>query len=153
MFKMVNGEVIEMTAAEIAEYNAQQPTEEAVLLEAKNSLVGAVNTAFAAAYDKWSRFSFEYLEREKVAREYQSGGYVGTPDGLISSFASNVGISSEAASVLIIAQADALRSLLKSLGALRMDKYKILNATTLEAAQAEHATIMNSLRTTLANAA
>lgn len=105
-------------------------------------MVEMVDMRAAAIISQLTKFQLEHDQREKAAKEFKGGA---EPSLWISSFADNAGLSYEAAADLILYQATTQRGLLQELGVLRMDKYKIKNAITKEAAEQEFNTLYSSL--------
>ena len=105
----------------------------------KTALANRVDASVADVYSRWLRFDAEYVARETAARAFLADG---TPSVWISGFASPAGMTEPDAAALIVAQADSLRDALQALGALRMEKYKILAAPSGEAAHAEYERII-----------
>lgn len=138
---------IPMTPEEEAEFLAEQASNATTLQQIKNSLTAKVDDYISNIYFKWARFRDEYIEREAAARAFKDGGYVGDPGIWVSSFATNSGKTNQQAADLIIAQADALRSALEDLGALRMQKYEIFSAESSAAAQAKYSQIVADANT------
>lgn len=137
--KLVNGVPVEMTPEEEVAFEASRaPSLPAV----KASLTEAVDAKIAGIYNRWLRFEAEYVAREAAARAFKAAGYAGDPGVWVTAFSSNAGMSNTMAADLIIAQADGLRTALQALGALRMAKYGIVAANSVETAQAAHDAII-----------
>lgn len=98
--------------------------------------VAQVDDAIAAILTKYTRFQMGYIEREAAAKAYKESGYTIAPTTWITRFADAINIPYPDAADRILAQAAALRPAVQMLEDLRMDKYLILRAPTLEAADA-----------------
>lgn len=115
-------------------YVEPAPLPPPTLEQVQAQMVEMVDARAAFIISQLTKFQLEHDQREKAAREFKDSG---EPSPWISSFADNVGLSNEAASDLILQQADSQRGLLQELGVLRMDKYKIKKATSKEVAEEE----------------
>lgn len=105
-------------------------------------LAAETDARIAAIYNRWMRFEAEYVARESAARAFAAAGYEGDCSMWVSSFATPAGLSPQAAADRIISQANNLRGALEQLGALRMQKYLILQAADAVAAQAAYGAII-----------
>jgi hypothetical protein len=130
------------TPEEDAQHEADIAAATPSLASVKSSLVEKVDVTIAAIYDRWMRFSSEYVEREAAARAFVAAGRTGDAGVWVTAFSSAAGMSASAAADLIISQADGLHSALQSLGALRMSKYAVMAAADAAAAQAAHDAII-----------
>jgi hypothetical protein len=83
------------------------------------------------------RFQMGYVEREAEAKRYKATSYAGVPNDWIKRFADNIKIPYRMATDIILGQAAQLRKANKELEDLRMDKYLISNAKTIELAEAQ----------------
>lgn len=108
----------------------------------KAELCAQSDDAIAAIYLQFTRFQKEYEQREIAARAYKLT-FSGDPGPWVTSFAQAAGLDNHTATDQIIAKADGLMLALQTLGALRMQKYDILRATTAENAQAAYNNIIN----------
>jgi hypothetical protein len=106
-----------------------------------------VDNTIAALQSKYTRFEQGYMLREEAAHAYIDSGYTIEPSDLITRFADNVGMEYPAAAALILSQAATMRPGLIALENLRMDKYLIVRALTIEAAQDEFLRIINEANT------
>lgn len=106
-----------------------------------------VDNTIAALQSKYTRFEQGYMLREAAAHAYVDSGYTIEPSDLITRFADNVGMTYQAAAALILSQAATMRPALIALENLRMDKYLIVRAPTIDAAQAEFLRIINEANT------
>ncbi|MGY4677819.1 hypothetical protein ACWIT3_08865 [Pasteurella sp. P03HT] len=98
-------------------------------LEVKRSLIKELfddvdNTA-AAILTKWTRFAEEYKEREAAAIEYKESGFKGEPSKYITMFSTVAGLDNKSATLLILQQANGLRTLQEQLAVQRMRKYEL----------------------------
>ena len=112
-------------------------------LEKRTLWMSQIDNTIAAIYNQFTRFQMEYEAREKAAQSYKDGGYVGEPSVWVKRFADNTGITFKQCTDLVLSQANKLRKAILDLGQLRMDKYKVLNASTLEDAQVEFNIVIN----------
>lgn len=110
--------------------------------ETKQAWADAIDSRVAFVYQRYTRFQVEYEGREAAALAFKTAGYVGDPTSKVTRFADNTGMTYQAATDLILAQAANLRSAVDALGNLRMDKYKVTRAATLAEAQAALDAIM-----------
>jgi len=115
---------------------AQPEPPEPSLAEVKAAMQAEVDNHIGGIYVRFTRFESEYVEREAAARAYVAAGYTGDPTIWVHSFATSTGRTDSQAADLIIAQANALRAALVSLGAQRMRKYLIASAADEAAASA-----------------
>lgn len=95
-----------------------------------------IDEAVAAIYGRFTRFQLEYTEREAQAQAYKDAGYTGDVPPRVSEFSTPAGMTAQAATDLILAQAANLRTAQGELSALRMRKYEVLRAATDAQAQA-----------------
>ncbi len=84
-----------------------------------------IDGAAAAAAGKWTRFTEEYQVREAAALEFKAAEYTGECSLYISSFADAAGMEYQAATDLILKQANDLRDLQSKIAAQRMSKNKL----------------------------
>lgn len=124
---------------------ALSPIANAELTSAKAALALQVDERVAEVYSRWFRFDAEYTAREAAARAFAAAGFAGEPDVWVSAFAFAAGKTFQSAAELIIAQADMLRSALLQLGALRMQKYRVLGAPDLGSARYEQRQILDQI--------
>ncbi|MFC0912946.1 hypothetical protein ACFGYH_07815 [Pasteurella multocida] len=82
------------------------------------------NTA-ASITAKWTRFAEEYKERESAATAFKEAGFTGEVSIYISSFATVAGLDNKSATLLILKQAEGLRTLQEQLAVQRMRKYEL----------------------------
>lgn len=113
----------------------------------KAALMDAIDEAVALRISKATRFAIGYQERETAAQVFKDAGYIGDPTEWVSRFASNTGMTNQAAADLILSQAVGLRSALAELdGKLRMDKYLVAAQTTFTGARAKAQEILAAVQ-------
>jgi hypothetical protein len=134
-------------------FSAPAPAgEELAALRAKNAkeMPPLIDAAVAEVCARPQRFVLEYQEREAQARTYieriDKGGGAGAAPPRIAAFAASAGMAPVAAARLTIAQADALRGALGQLSDLRMRKYEVIRASTVEAQHAVFEDVMGKIR-------
>ncbi len=98
-------------------------------VEAKRALIQKLvdnidNTA-ASILSKWTRFTEEYKLREAAAIAFKEAGFTGDVSIYISSFATVAGLDNQSATLLILQQAQSLRTLQEQLAVQRMRKYEL----------------------------
>lgn len=113
--------------------------------EKKQAWFDFIDTRVAFVYNKYTRFQIEYEGREAAAKAYKDAGYSGPVDTLVSHFADNIGIDYHMAADVILSQAANLRGAVKTLSNLRMDKYKVKSAATIELAEEQFNTTMAAI--------
>jgi len=113
-------------------------------IQKREQMMVTVDDTIAEIITKKTRFYMGYIEREKAAREYTDSNFTIAPTEWITRFANNNNITYQTAAGIILNQAAGFRSALFALDNLRMDKYLIKNAATLEAA----VTAFNQIETT-----
>jgi hypothetical protein len=118
------------TPEEVADIEARMAAEPA---RQKDQLVARIDEMVAAVYNRWLRFDAEYVAREAAARQFLLDG---TTSAWVTGFAEPAGLTEAQAATLIVQQADNLRSALETLGALRMRKYEVKAAASVEDAHA-----------------
>lgn len=101
-----------------------------------------IDNTVARIIARFDRFQMGYTQRENAAVIYKEAGYTGDPTIWISRFADNNGMTYQAAADLILLQASTIRNALESLESLRMDKYKVLNASDMTIAEHEYYVIL-----------
>lgn len=95
-----------------------------------------IDQQVAMIYQTWMRFQAEYEAREAAATAFKAANYAGDAGVWVTAFATAAGLTPQAATDLILAQAVGLRSALAALGAARMRKYEITTATDVATAKA-----------------
>lgn len=108
-------------------------------------LSGKIDDLVASIYAGFNRFQQEYLLREQAAQAFKDGGYVGDPGVWVTSFSQSAGVGYQQATDTILAQAVKLNGALCDLGALRMRKYEILNASDAITAQTLYTEITGNI--------
>lgn len=111
--------------------------------EQRAQLIENVDNLIAQTYDRFQRFTMEYVAREKAAQDFKAAGYTGDPTVWITHVAENLGLTNQETADLVIKQADAMRAALILLGQLRMDKYKVASAATIEDAREVYREILD----------
>lgn len=120
-------------------------------LEVKRSLIKELfddvdNTA-ASILAKWTRFAEEYKEREAAAIEYKESGFKGEPSKYITMFSTVAGLDNKSATLLILKQAEGLRTLQEQLAVQRMRKYELKHEElSEEELQQIHNDIINKMK-------
>lgn len=108
-------------------------------------LVDQIDNHAAAIYSRWTRFEAEYRTREAAAQAFKDAGYQGEPDLYVTSFAGPAGLTVRAAADAILAQSVALRTAQDALAVLRMRKYEVARAASIEVAQVQAAEIIMAM--------
>ncbi len=98
-------------------------------LEVKRNLIKELfddidNTA-ASILTKWTRFAEEYKEREAAAEAFKEANFEGEPSKYITMFSTVAGLDNKSATLLILKQAEGLRTLQEQLAVQRMRKYEL----------------------------
>lgn len=106
-----------------------------------------IDDSVANVYNQFTRFQMEYEQREKAAQAYKDAGYTGDPTIWLTAFADSNGIGYETCADLVLSQASMLRAAVVRLGELRMNKYRIKNAETIEEADAAFTQIVTDINT------
>lgn len=88
-------------------------------------LVDSIDDTAASISVKWTRFSEEYKERESAALAFKEANFTGEVSIYISSFATVAGLDNKSATLLILKQAEGLRTLQEQLAVQRMRKYEL----------------------------
>ncbi len=88
-------------------------------------LVDSIDDTAASISAKWTRFSEEYKERESAALAFKEANFTGEVSIYISSFATVAGLDNKSATLLILKQAEGLRTLQEQLAVQRMRKYEL----------------------------
>ncbi|MFP4772055.1 hypothetical protein [Pasteurella multocida] len=88
-------------------------------------LVDSIDDTAANISSKWTRFAEEYKERESAATAFKEAGFTGEVSIYISSFATVAGLDNKSATLLILKQAQGLRTLQEQLAVQRMRKYEL----------------------------
>ncbi|HDR1020939.1 TPA: hypothetical protein QB352_000169 [Pasteurella multocida] len=88
-------------------------------------LVDNIDNTAASILSKWTRFTEEYKLREVAAIEFKEANFTGEVSIYISSFATVSGLDNKSATLLILKQAEGLRTLQEQLAVQRMRKYEL----------------------------
>ncbi len=88
-------------------------------------LVDNIDDTAASILSKWTRFAEEYKLREAAAIEFKEANFTGEVSIYISSFATVSGLDNKSATLLILKQAEGLRTLQEQLAVQRMRKYEL----------------------------
>ncbi|GJJ80707.1 hypothetical protein PcPA57_14270 [Pasteurella canis] len=88
-------------------------------------LVESIDDAAASISAKWTRFAEEYKEREAAALAFKEANFTGEVSIYISSFATVAELDNKSATILILKQAEGLRTLQEQLAVQRMRKYEL----------------------------
>lgn len=91
----------------------------------RGALAAHIDAAVAAVYDRPMTYSKEYEAREAQAQAYKDAGYTGPVPARVAGFATPAGMTTQAATDLILLQAAQFRSALDQLSDLRMQKYAV----------------------------
>lgn len=89
------------------------------------NLVDSIDDTAASISAKWTRFAEEYKERESAALAFKEANFTGEVSIYISSFATVAGLDNKSATLLILKQAEGLRTLQEQLAVQRMRKYEL----------------------------
>lgn len=123
------------------------------LAAVQNSMANEIDAVVAQASAKPLRFTQEYLRREAQARGYlvdvgqlAPGAAAPPAPRLIANFAESAGLSFVEAARLTVKQADDLYAKLDALADLRMRKYEVRQAVTVEAARAAFEQILGEIQ-------
>lgn len=109
---------------------ARMDAHTAAIALSRPAMASQIDATVAAIYAKPSAFVKEYEAREAQARAFKAAGYTGTVPPRVQGFATPAAMTAQAASDLIIAQADQLLAALDLLSDLRMQKYAVTGAAT-----------------------
>ena len=96
-----------------------------IKLELIKNLVDSIDDTAANISARWTRFAEEYKEREAAALAFKEANFTGEVSIYISSFATVAGLDNKSATLLILKQAEGLRTLQKQLAVQRMRKYEL----------------------------
>ncbi|MCK9080286.1 hypothetical protein MY765_07660 [Haemophilus influenzae] len=89
------------------------------------NLVDSIDDTAANIGSRWTRFAEEYKEREAAAIAFKEANFAGEVSVYISSFATVAGLDNKSATLLILQQAESLRTLQQQLAVQRMRKYEL----------------------------
>ncbi|EOX4860439.1 hypothetical protein ABW486_000681 [Haemophilus influenzae] len=111
-------------------------------------LVDSIDDTAANISSRWTRFVEEYKEREAAAIAFKEANFAGEVSVYISSFATVAGLDNQSASLLILQQAESLRTLQQQLAVQRMRKYELKHeALSDEELQRIHDDIIGKMQT------
>ncbi|MCK8908656.1 hypothetical protein MY816_02830 [Haemophilus influenzae] len=111
------------------------------------NLVDSIDDTAANISARWTRFAEEYKEREAAAIAFKEANFAGEVSVYISSFAMVAGLDNQSASLLILQQAESLRTLQQQLAVQRMRKYELKHeALSDEELQNIHDDIVSKMR-------
>lgn len=96
-----------------------------IKLELIKNLVDSIDYTAANISARWTRFAEEYKEREAAAIAFKEANFAGEVSVYISSFATVAGLDNKSATLLILKQAERLRTLQQQLAVQRMRKYEL----------------------------
>ena len=96
-----------------------------IKLELIKNLVDSIDDTAANISARWTRFAEEYKEREAAAIAFKEANFAGEVSVYISSFATVAGLDNKLATLLILKQAERLRTLQQQLAVQRMRKYEL----------------------------
>ena len=112
------------------------------------NLVDSIDDTAANISSRWTRFAEEYKEREAAAIAFKEANFTGEVSVYISSFATVAGLDNQAAALLILQQAESLRTLQQQLAVQRMRKYELKHeALSDEELQRIHDDIIGKMKT------
>lgn len=89
------------------------------------NLVDSIDDTAANISSRWTRFAEEYKDREAAAIAFKEANFAGEVSVYISSFATVAGLDNKSATLLILKQAEGLRTLQEQLAVQRMRKYEL----------------------------
>ena len=112
------------------------------------NLVDSIDDTAANISARWTRFAEEYKEREAAAIAFKEANFAGEVSVYIRSFATVAGLDNQSASLLILQQAESLRTLQQQLAVQRMRKYELKHeALSDEELQRIHDDIIGKMQT------
>lgn len=112
---------------ELSEDNAK-----ALLTARLSQYVTNIDNKAAEIYNIWTRFEIEYTARRDAALKFKEANYEGDPGIYVTSFALSAKIDNKTATNIILQQADLLQKVQDDLAAIRMRKFELKRAETLE---------------------
>lgn len=112
---------------ELSEDNAK-----ALLTARLSQYVTNIDNKAAEIYNSWTRFEIEYTARRDAALKFKEANYEGDPGIYVTSFALSAKIDNKTATSIILQQADLLQKVQDDLAAIRMRKFELKRAETLE---------------------
>ena len=112
---------------ELSEDNAKE-----LLLARLSQYATNIDNKAAEIYNIWTRFEIEYTARRDAALKFKEANYEGDPGIYVTSFALSAKIDNKTATSIILQQADLLQKVQDDLAAIRMRKFELKRAETLE---------------------
>lgn len=107
---------------------------------------GQIDSIVAAIYARFTRFQIEYAEKEAAAKAYVLAEYTGEPEAWVKDYATSAGLTYKEAADAILTEATKWREALPQLGALRVQKYLVLNAENITLAREEFERIQQAIQ-------
>lgn len=107
---------------------------------------GQIDSIVAAIYARFTRFQIEYAEKEAAAKAYVLAEYTGEPEAWVKDYATSAGLTYKQAADAILTEATRWREALPQLGALRVQKYLVLNAENITLAREEFERIQEAIK-------
>lgn len=146
-YKLVDKPPSEFYQFKDGEWVLDEEKQKAALLILIKNLSNNIDEVASQIAKQWTRFSDEYYEREEAAKAFAKANFEGEPSVWITGFAQPAGLDNKTATQLILKQAEQLKSMLASLGALRMRKYELKAPNlTQEQLQAKHDEIIEAMK-------
>lgn len=132
-----------------------RPIDTSILINLRNKRATAIEDTVLTVFSKPNTLRAVYLIREAEAQAYFDAGYTGTPGDLLAKFAEAGYATGEtvdyaAATDRVLAQALAFRAAEPKLENLRMRKYEILRAATVEEVDTIYGEVMLGIRVQVA---
>lgn len=149
MYKFLDEVIARMTGPISAVPLAPLPPPESVgMSEGQYRPVWAsqIDTAVATIYAQYSRFEIEYKEKRAAAEAFIADNYEGTPAPWVMDYALSANLTYKDAADAILREALKWEDALPKLGALRVQKYLILNAETLTQAREEFDRLVSAIQ-------
>ncbi|ABQ99890.1 hypothetical protein [Haemophilus influenzae] len=121
--------LVDRQPTELHKWNGSWIVDEKKKTEIKRELikrlVDSIDDTAANISARWTRFAEEYKERESAALAFKEANFTGEVSIYISSFATVAGLDNKSATLLILKQAEGLRTLQEQLAVQRMRKYEL----------------------------
>jgi hypothetical protein len=117
-----------------------------VPIPSAQSMADEIDNLVATIYSNWTRFQQEYLLRQQAAQAFKDDGYAGDPGVWVTAYATSANVTNQQAADTILSQAALLDGALQQLGALRMQKYCVLNAADPATAQTTYNQIVANIQ-------
>lgn len=125
---------------ELSEDNAKE-----LLLARLSQYATNIDNKAAEIYNIWTRFEIEYTARRDAALKFKEANYEGDPGIYVTSFALSAKIDNKTATSIILQQADLLQKVQDDLAAIRMRKFELKRAETLEQLTSIYNDIMSAI--------